>query len=295
MKKTAPIAIITIAALMFVGCSDVAIEPELDTPEETTPVEETVTLALLDCKDQKDANQELADFDVMYVGHECSLSDGTTLYGMATNDEGQVVAHYQEDTLLNSAVVDPCRSMGDVSSPRIADFDNGIVTVECKGGDAGHFTGQTHELDLETFEITLLEDVSGAYYNDENISFKYYDPSVINLDTRDTVILGEEDGGFIEFYTGEAEKVVAFDPEEDFGPTDSNFVDLTVKKGTVKNSNEVNEFLFEDGGYSVENAIGLIFFYVENDEEEIVQIHIEYTGEEQKAYFLEVIESLEVL
>lgn len=293
MKK---LAILTLIAMAFAGCSDVAIEPDMgDTAGDTTPVEETVTLAMLGCKDQQEAKQELPDFDVMYVGHECELSDGTTLYGMATNDAGQVVAQYQGDTLLNSVEVDPCRSMGDVGFPQITNFDNGLVTITCSGGDAGHFTKQIHELDLETFEITLLEDNAGAYYNDSNLSIMYMDPYDLDLETPDTVRIVAEDGGFLELYTGDAEKTIGFEPEEGTGPTDSNFIELTVKKGAVKNANDINEFLFEDGGYSVDNAIGLIFFGVESEEGKYVSVEIEYTSEEQKADFLKFIETLELL
>jgi hypothetical protein len=295
MKK---ISIFLILVMAFAGCSDIAIEPDMnETPDDTTVLEEPVTLAMLGCKEQQEANQELADFDVIYVGHECDLSDGTTLYGFASNNEeaSQVVAHYNGETLLNSAAVDPCRSMGDVGFPRITDFDNGLVTITCAGGDAGHFTSQTHELDLETFEISLIDDVSGAYHNDENISFKYLDPYTLNFDTDDLVVLEAEDGGYIDFYTGSAERAIGFSGEEGDSPIDSNFIDLTVKKGTVKNSNDLNEYLFEDGGYSVADAIGLIFFGVENEEEKFVSVQIEYTNAEQKTYFLEVVESLEVL
>lgn len=121
------------------------------------------------------------------------------------------------------------------------------------------------------------------------------DPYDLDLETPDTVRIVAEDGGFLELYTGDAEKTIGFEPEEGTGPTDSNFIELTVKKGAVKNANDINEFLFEDGGYSVDNAIGLIFFGVESEEGKYVSVEIEYTSEEQKADFLKFIETLELL
>ena len=142
-------------------------------------------------------------------------------------------------------------------------------------------------------------ELKSASYSKDGISFEY--PNIYEIHEDKTIpnllIIEDTDGGKIEIYSGEAERTVAFEPEDGVsGPSGSQFTDIKVGSGNIINNNEINEYFFEDHGYSIENGIGMIFFGLasENMNEKIYNIHIEYTNQEQRDMFIDLLKTLKV-
>jgi len=133
-------------------------------------------------------------------------------------------------------------------------------------------------------------------YNKDNLSFDYStEYKVYNADYNENVLIVEDiDGGKIEIYAGDR----PFGLSGGYADcvTESN-VDIEIKSGLVTYDSDYNELLFDGCHYSVENGIGLIRFQVQPEDEEgqSYDVHIEYTSEEQKKNFLELMKTLEVV